>query len=243
MARRIKKEVPLQALAYIRMSQDEQTLSPQAQRSSIMEFAARKGIAIIGWYEDLGMSGGLDIDERPGLLGAITAVNGIKGAALLVAKHDRLARDEYTAAMTYRLVERAGGKVLSADGVGNDSTPESQLLRSIVAAFAAYERSLIRFRTRAGLKVKAKRGEQVGQIPYGFERAGQVGFKKDHKTPVFAVAPNKAEQYVIERIRKWSVDGESYRAIADRLNVEGTSARGSRWHVTTVRRIVVREAA
>jgi len=43
--------------------------------------------------------------------------------------------------MVERLVERVGGKGLSADGTGNGDGPEHALLRNIVAAFAEYERA------------------------------------------------------------------------------------------------------
>lgn len=237
-----KLAAALVAYAYIRMSKDEQTLSPEAQRDVIEKFAAREKITILGWFEDLGLSGGLDIDERPGLLATITAVNARKHAAMLIAKHDRLARDEFTAASVYRLVERAGGKVLAADGVGNDGTPESHLLRSIVAAFAAYERAQIRIRTKAALKVKKAHGERVGQIPFGYRQGAQIGFNHKKQKPVFAIESDPAEQQVVERIRKLAIDGSSYPAIAAALHTEGVPARGAKWHTTTIGRIVRREA-
>ena len=72
-----------------------------------------------------------------------------------------LARDVVVSGMVDRLVERVGGKVLSADGNGDG--PEHALRRNIVAAFAEYERALIRARTRAALAVKRARSERVGQ--------------------------------------------------------------------------------
>jgi len=46
--------------------------------------------------------------------------------------------------MIERLVERNGGRILSADGIGAGEGPESALLRAMVRAFAEYERALIR---------------------------------------------------------------------------------------------------
>ena len=46
---------------------------------------------------------------------------------------------------------------------GNGDGPEHALPRNIVAAFAEYERALIRARTRAALAVKRARSERVGQ--------------------------------------------------------------------------------
>ena len=42
-------------------------------------------------------------------------------------------------------------------------------MRGIVDVFAAYERGVIKSRTRAALAVKRTRGERIGGIPYGYE--------------------------------------------------------------------------
>ena len=44
-------------------------------------------------------------------------------------------------------------------------------MRGIVDVFAAYEREVIRARTRAALGVKRARGERTGEIPYGYRVA------------------------------------------------------------------------
>ena len=86
---------------------------------------------------------------------------------LVVAKRDRLARDVVIAATIERAAEWVGATVVSADGVGVSDGHEAELLRRIVDAVAAYERGLIRGRTKAALAAKKRRGERTGSVPYG----------------------------------------------------------------------------
>src|SRR5262249_29181206 len=58
----------------------------------------------------------------------------------------------------------AGAKVITADGVAVEDTPEGQLLRGMLDLFAQYERALIRARTRAALAVKRSKGEKYTPI-------------------------------------------------------------------------------
>ena len=122
---------------------------------------------VVATHEDRGVSGGAEIDKRPGLIAALEALRTERAGILVVAKRDRLARDVLVAAMVERLCQREGARIQSADGTGNGDSPEAKLLRTMIDAFAAYERALIRARTRAALAAKKARGERVGGVPYG----------------------------------------------------------------------------
>ena len=45
------------AVAYIRMSSNQQDASPEQQRAEINKLAGREGYSVIRWYEDPGVSG------------------------------------------------------------------------------------------------------------------------------------------------------------------------------------------
>jgi DNA invertase Pin-like site-specific DNA recombinase len=229
MARKRKNADPKRAVAYVRVSTDRQDLSPDAQREAIERWAKRKRIEVVAVHEDVGVSGGVELDKRPGLLAAIDALPAQDAGVLLVARRDRLARDVLVAAMVERLCERHGARVQSADGTGNGEGPEAALLRGIVDVFAAYERAVIRSRTRAALAVKKARGERVGTIPYGYRLA------PDGKH----VEEDPHEAAVVRRTRELRADGESLRAIGRTLLAEGHTPRsGKGWHVQVLARMV-----
>jgi DNA invertase Pin-like site-specific DNA recombinase len=219
---------PSIAVAYVRCSTDRQDLSPEAQRAAIDAFARVAEIEVVAVHEDLGVSGGTALEERPGLLAAMESLRVHGAGVLVVAKRDRLARDVLTAALVERLCERAGARVQSADGTGNGHGPEAQLLRGIVDLFAQYERAIIRSRTKAALAVKRARGERVGTVPYG-RRVGADGRLEDHPEEAAAVA----------RARELRAGGASLRKIAVTLVTEGHRPRGSgAWVIQTLRRMV-----
>ena len=222
---------PTKAIAYLRASTDRQDLGPDAQREAIERWAHAKGIEIVAWHEDRGISGGVDLDKRLGLLAAIQALRTESAGVLLVARRDRLARDVLVSAMVERLCEREDARIQTADGAGNGSGPEAALLRGIMDVFAQYERAVIRSRTRAALAVKRARGERTGTVPYGFRDEDGM------------LVEDAAEQVVVARARELRADGLSLRAIGRTLLDEGHAPRnGKRWHVQVLARVVAPHA-
>ena len=219
---------PRVAIGYIRVSTEDQQLGPKAQREAIERWARSNDVRVVEIHQDLGISGGAPIEERPGLLKAIDALGANGAGVLLVAKRDRLARDVIVSAMVERLAQRASASIISADGTGNGVGPEAALMRAIIDAFAAYERALIRSRTKSALAVKRGRGERVsGRAPLGY------GFDDHGKLVNIA-----SEQAVIAKVRTLYSSGVSLNEIARRLNAERVPCRGVRWYPSSVRSIV-----
>jgi site-specific DNA recombinase len=218
---------PRVAVAYLRCSTDRQDLSPRVQREAIERWAASSGVTVAAWHEDPGVSGGTALEDRPGLLAALEDVRARGAGVLVVARRDRLARDVLTAALVERLCEREGARVLTADGTANGDGPEAALMRTLLDAFAAYERALIRARTRAALAVKKSRGERTGGVPVGSMVDGNGRLLVDER-----------EAAAVARAQALRAEGKSLRKIAAALEAEGHRPRGKRWHVQTLARLV-----
>ena len=138
-----------------------------------------------------------------------------RAGVLVVAKRDRLARDVMAAAMLERMVVDAGARIVSAAGEGTDSNdPSAVLMRTLVDAFAQYERAMIAARTKAALGAKRARGERAGTVPYGFtaDAAGRL-------------APCAAERAVIAQVHALRAAGLSQRAIVAELARAGVVGR------------------
>lgn len=217
---------PPQAVAYIRVSKDEQQLSPDAQREAITRYAAIAGISVASWHEDLGVCSVDPIDKRPALVTALTALS--PGDVLLVAKRDRLARDVVLAALIGRAVEARGAAVVSAMGEGNGATPADEFMRTVIDGAAQYERALIRARTKAALGVLRARGHKTGGAPpYGYT----VG--PDGRTLV----PDPREASQVATARALAARGTPLRGIARAL---GPCRTGEAFSAAQVRRILAR---
>lgn len=226
MAKRIKTD-PKRVVGYVRVSTDEQNLSPEGQRNALAAWCAANGAELVAVFTDHGVSGGAAIADRPGLLAALAAMLEHGAGVLLAAKRDRLARDTMVAAMLEREAARCGATVRTVDGAGDGDSPEAMLMRRMVDAFAEYERLLIRARTKSALRVKRDRGERVsGVAPFGYRfEAGRV-------------VADAAEQRVVALVRAYRAEGLTLRAVADRLAANGILPRnGGAWRVATLHKI------
>lgn len=235
MTRKNHNADPRKAVGLVRVSTEEQALSPEAQREVLARWCADNGAELLAVHEDIDVSGGAPLDKRPGLLAALADLGKLGAGVLLVAKRDRLARDPMVSAMAEAAAARAGARVVSAAGEGTDGdSPADILMRRMVDAFAEYERLIIGARTRAALAVKRRRGERTGSVPYGYRVAA------DGRT--LEVDPAEAE--AVKLILAYRADGLTLRAIGDRLAARGILPRsGGRWHPQTVARIVEAAAA
>lgn len=224
---------PKLAVGYVRVSTEDQSLGPQAQRLAIERWAAGAGVQVVAIHDDLGLSGGLPAEMRPGLLAALASVVEAGAGLLVAAKRDRIARDVVIAATVEQLAKDAGARVVTADGISAEDTPEGQFMRTIMDAFAAYERALIRARTKAALAVKKSRGERTGSIPFGYALSANG----------VQVEINREEQHAMREILSWRAQGHSYKHIAKLLTTYGFKPRGSRWHKNTVVRLLAQRVA
>lgn len=219
----------MKAVGYLRVSTEDQNLGPEAQRAAIESWAGREGVEIVAWFEDR-VSGAAPLDKRVELVLAIDALKDHGAGILVAAKRDRIARDVMLAVMIEKMVEKAGARLRTADGVGDEDSPEAVLLRRMIDVFAEYERAVIRARTKAALAVKKRRGEYVGGSRFGYQRQG--------------TAMVRSEDSALPQIEAWRKQGWSYRQIATALNEAGVeTSRKGRWQANTVRRILEREAA
>ncbi len=163
------------AIGYRRMSKDKGDggLGLLAQRQAIEREAQRLDLPVVATFTDNDVSGGAPIDKRVGLLDALKEIRA--GDVLIVARRDRLARDVLLAGWIEKEVQKRGARIVSAAGEGNGSAndPASKLMRTIIDAFAEYERALIRARTRAALATRRAAGKRVSRFaPFGYRFDG-----------------------------------------------------------------------
>jgi len=222
------------AVAYLRVSTDQQHLGPEAQREQIEAWASARGVTVLSWHSDLGVSGAAPVERCPGLMAAIDALEKQRAECLVVARRDRLARDVMRAAIVERLVEQRGARVVSAAGEGSDADPADpggKLTRQIIDAFAEFERALIVSRIRAALAVRRAKGLRCGGIPYGM-RLAEDG---EH------VEIDPHEMGVLDEMVLLRSGGANPAEIARTVNERGWRTRaGGRWTADRVRRLLAR---
>lgn len=213
-------------VTYLRISTERQGqsgLGLEAQRAAVSDYLRGRGEAVAEFVE---IESGKRTD-RPELALAVAEARR-RGAVLLIAKLDRLARN---VAFIANLLE-SGIDVTAAD------MPEAnRFVLHIMAAVAEQEGRAISERTKAALAVAKARGAKLGWA--NPERAAE---QRQAARNGAAVNKEKAQQHarntlpLIEQIR---AEGASLRQIAAELNARGIkTARGGKWHPTTVRNVL-----
>jgi DNA invertase Pin-like site-specific DNA recombinase len=214
------------AIAYLRVSTRQQQrsgLGIEAQRAAIARFAEGEGIRIIAEFVEAETGKGANaLDRRPQLATALAAARSAK-CAVLVSKLDRLSRD--IAFVSGLMAQRVPFIVAE---LGRDADP-------FMLHLYASQRRLISERTKAALAAKKAQGASLGN-PKNLAAAGSVGRAVQISgTDAFAAA-------LLPIVRTLqSAGANSLEAIIRGLNERGVrSARGIRWHVSSVANLLCR---
>lgn len=149
---------------YVRTSTEDQ--HGQGQLHALRQAAAARGWADCRELIDLGESGAKA--SRPALNELRKLAKAGKVRAVMVAGLDRLGRSLVNVVMLLHDLHAAGCAVISLRESLDFSTPAGRLQAQLMAAFAEFEREMIRERVRSGIaRVKAggrtKSGRPIGR--------------------------------------------------------------------------------
>ena len=208
-----------QYIAYYRVSTDRQGrsgLGLEAQCQAVHQHLAANAGELVAEYTEV-ESG--KRSDRPQLAAALSECK-LRGATLVIAKLDRLARN---VAFIANLMESG------VEFVAVDNPDASKLMLHMLAAFAEHEREQISIRTKAALAAAKARGVKLGA------------------NAVYLAARRKAEasefaQSLRDTITELRAKGyRTVRALRDELNRRGIrAASGGCWHLPTVHRLLAK---
>lgn len=211
----------IRVIAYTRVSTREQLTGAglDAQRDVIAAELDRRGWTDVRLIADPGHSA-KDLD-RPGIQQALTLLAAGEADVLIAAKVDRVSRSVGDFSLLTRRATREGWRLTVLD-VGLDMTsPQGEMMATLLAAFGQFERRLIGERTRDGMAVLKRQGKRMTR-------------------------PLDIPDDVRERIAAERASGRTYAAIAELVNAENVpTGRGGRrlWPSTVHAALRAREAA
>ncbi len=186
-----------------------------------------EGITILGHFEEVETGKGSDaLDRRPQLAAALAAARSAK-CPVLVAKLDRLSRD--VAFIAGLMAQRVPFIVAE---LGADADP---FMLHLYAALAEKERRLIGERTRAALASRKSQGARLGNRQNA-SQAATLGRKAQ------VIEADRFATNILPLVRAIQASGASSPTeIVAALNNRGIrSARGGRWHVSSVQNLLAR---
>jgi len=218
---------------YRRTSTDDQRLGIEAQDATINRIAAERGCEVVRVFTEHESGGD---NDRPELDKAIRHARRV-GAALLVAKLDRLARDS---GFLMKLFD-GDVPIIFGDLPEIDGSAASRLMVQMMANIAEFERRRIGERTSEALQALKEQGKQLG-TPANLTDADRIKGA--------AVSAEKSRARAIDEMAdvtpiasQMRSQGLSLQAIADHLNAEGyVTRKGAAWSATQVMRILNRQA-
>jgi len=203
-------------IAYYRVSTDRQGASGlglDAQRQAVAGFIGT-GQLVAEFTE---IESGRRHTNRPQLLAALTECRKRRGAVLLIARLDRLARN---VAFISALMENG------TDFIACDMPQASRLTIHILAAVAEHEREMISTRTKAALAEAKRRGTTLGNPR--IEEARSLAVAAHHA--------RRPAPEVCKLMTDWKAQGKGLREIArdlNRLNIR--PPRGRQWYASSVK--------
>ena len=225
----------MKLIAYYRVStqrQGQSGLGLEAQRSRVMEMAAARQAEVVAEFTET-ESGRKN--DRPQLQAAM-AMARETGAAIAVAKLDRLARDaEFVLRLSNEAQANGMGGFLFADLPEIDATSSAgRMMLTVMASVAEFEARRISERTTDALQAAKERGQALGAQNPAVAAANSAKAAK-------AVAYAKKLAPLVLPMRE---RGDSLRTIAEALTAAGTptteSGAATKWSDNGVKRLLAR---
>jgi len=216
-------------VVYLRVSTSKQGrsgLGLEAQREALRRFAHAEGFDIVRDFVEVETGKGADaLDRRPQLAAALSEARK-RRCPIGVAKLDRLSRDVHfiSGLMAHRV------PFVVAE-LGSDVDP---FILHLFAALAEKERSLIAARTKSALAAAKGRGVTLG--------SPKLHEARENALKAVNAAAKLHAANVVPIIREVQKAGAAtLRDVAEALNARGIgTARGGKWHATTVKNILAR---
>jgi DNA invertase Pin-like site-specific DNA recombinase len=150
----------------------ERFVSPSEQRERIATACERDGLRLLDVLEELDVSGGSPLEQRPGLRRAVEMVEAGEAEVVIVAFLDRLVRSIAVQAEVVGRVEKAGGAILAVDvGEVTNGTAGKWLSGTLLGAVAEYSRRMTAERTAEAKRRAVERGvPPLPNVPPGYRR-------------------------------------------------------------------------
>jgi len=215
-------------VASVRISHDTATTnSPRTQRADIKACVAEHpGDRIDFWTEDLDMSGGIPIADRPGIGPFLQEDRLDDWDGIIGCRLDRLFRDQLDFLLWVRDIgEKYGKFILDAEDGTDSSTIAGRRILNQRAEAAQYERErMAANRSRAAREIRQEARYGGGPIPFGLKpERYETGEFKDNGDPEYAFRlvehPSYADE--VRSIVKRIIAGESANSIALDMNRRG----------------------
>lgn len=241
------------AVAYIRMSTDQQEDSPERQRAEITAMAEKGGYEILKWYEDHGLTG-TKSKNRPQFQKLLKDAQNGGFSAILMHEQSRFGRETALQFASHlNTLNECDVSLVTRKG-RVDPNDIGGFITTMVEQFGnRAESENIAHRGTSGKRQKVLRGVWMGESPYGYDRsildASGNEINRVRHDESFCRASSHGcklvpsnDPKVIAAIRKVFhdyLDGKSLKETAIALNATGCRTKfGNKFQIRNIASIV-----
>ncbi|WP_328880208.1 recombinase family protein [Streptomyces sp. NBC_00299] len=226
---------------YDRLSRLFAEEAPDHRIAICKAYAAQRGWEVVHIATDTNVSGASKLEDRPGMREVLAWLP--RADYVLAAKLDRFARSVLEFQRLLDAAKATKATIVTADGVV--SPENASIIINVLAAFAEYERDMIKDRITASKAHFRQLGNHLGGLaPYGYAVAGPTNNKR-------WVIDETAAAIIRDCADRMVNHGATLTGLVRELNEagvlppaeharqrDGRKLRGQVWHTTTLRDVL-----
>jgi DNA invertase Pin-like site-specific DNA recombinase len=159
------------AAIYARVSTDDKRQDPETQLMQLREYARVRELEIVEEFVDYATG---TSEERGSYRRLLEAVRKRRVDVVLVWRYDRFARSTQALISALKEFQSRGVDFISYQENIDTTTPQGELVFSIMASLAQFESSLISERVRAGMARAKAQGKRCSRPPISEDVRAQI---------------------------------------------------------------------
>lgn len=156
----LKKENKKRVAIYARVSTDDKGQNPETQLMQLREYADLRGFEVVEEFFDYASG---TTENRENYQRLSEAVRRRKVDIVLVWRYDRFARSVRALINALNEFRALGVDFISFQENIDTSTPQGEMVFTIMASLAQFESSLISQRVKAGMERAKKQGKRISR--------------------------------------------------------------------------------
>ena len=156
---------------YARVSTVDKGQDPETQLLALREYAARRGLRPVGEYIDYASG---TRDDRPQYQALLAAARKRQIDVVLVWRYDRFARSTQALVRALNEFHGLGVDFISYQENIDTTTPQGELIFTVMASLAQFESALISERVKAGMARAKAQGKSISRAPIAEELQARI---------------------------------------------------------------------
>lgn len=226
---------------YTRVSSLGQALdgdSLSAQEEKIKAYCTLKNLDLLQVFREEGVSGGIELSERPQFKILQANLEGKKGTGIVITKLDRLSRSSKDFINFMADIKDKYDFYCISNDI-DTSSPQGKFTMVLLSAIAELEKDMTSERVKEIIALKKSKGERTGTIPFGKNLVVGTKLLEDDEDEQRTIMIAKDLRKQI-RTKNGKSKPMTYKEICEQLIKDGRKNKDGQvsWYPTQIRRML-----